>query len=276
MPDYALSVDLELERSQLSQAANDLDDELSQYPPREPETPLPSHFMEAPRGVKSVSQGTQMSDLCQRIYRHCQARNWFGPDSGDDTSARIVPTQYDTFGDPFEVVKPPLFDTFAQPPATKYEIDQAEEKLQQELPGALKAIYLELANGGFGPGLGLATAGSLSGVSRGNWKVNERAATYLRDHPRRYLECDDLPEGFVRLCNWGCGLTSDLDVWSGHIYGRGAGIRSDWNSVSPEASEYVHWIAFQADSAEEWFDLWLRGVLRQPLSTLEAFENLLD
>lgn len=181
---------------------------------------------------------------------------------------------YDANGTPFEVIGDPPSERFARAPATTDQIARTEHALGLPLPPVLTAIYLHVANGGFGPGFGLEGVGCLTAVTRGNWRLAERAAHYLEAHPGRYLECDEVPEGLVRLCDWGCGTDSILDLASGRVYGLGCGSRSEWNGVAPDASEFVTWLDFQATSVEDWFERWLRGELDQPLTRLEGFDDL--
>lgn len=52
------------------------------------------------------------------------------------------------------------------PPATTAEIDKAESRLGFELPALLRTLYMEVANGGFGPGEGFLGVPSRKAVSR--------------------------------------------------------------------------------------------------------------
>src|SRR5262245_61548203 len=204
---------------------------------------------------------SDISDLCQCILQRCRERQWYGADVEYRwltwPGVRRV-TRYEASGTPFDVIRElqPHKDRFARAPASAEQAAQTERVLGCRLPTALTAVYLQVANGGFGPGYGLDTVQSLTRVTRGSWRLGARAAHYLEAHPRRYLECDEVPEGLVQLCDWGCGLGSLLDLASGRVYGRGCGTRSDWNGVAPDASEFVPWLDFQATSVEDWFERW--------------------
>jgi hypothetical protein len=223
---------------------------------------------------------SDVSDLCQRIRQRCRERLWYGADAealwltSPDRTWRE--TWYDLDGTLLEVIREPPRERFAQARATAEQIAQTEHVLGCRLPRVLTAVYLQVANGGFGPGYGLDTVESLAKVTRGSWRLGARAAHYLEAHPHRYLECDEGPEGLVRLCDWGCGLGSVLDLASGRVYGRGSGTRSDWNGVPPDASEFVLCMDFQATSVEDWFERWLRGEVHQPLTRLEGFDARRD
>lgn len=79
-----------------------------------------------------------------------------------------------------------------------------EHTLGMALPPLLKQIYLEIGNGGFGPGYGLLRAyrtrrqNSLLEVIE---RFNQRAADQ---------HCI-WPKGIIPLCTWGCGIYSFVD-----------------------------------------------------------------
>ncbi len=54
------------------------------------------------------------------------------------------------------------------PRATRDQITRAEDRLGFPLPDALRAVYLEVANGGFGPGYGLVGVDNGATDDRGN------------------------------------------------------------------------------------------------------------
>lgn len=213
------------------------------------------------------------AELCERIRQHCQQRGWYGPDSEYDSWIAYREGRYHGSGGHMWTVANPPVEGFTLAPATSEQIVHTEQVVGRELSAALKAIYLSLANGGFGPGYGLVGVSGLTAVTRADWRLSERAARYLEEHPERYLECDQVPEGLVLMCDWGCGLTSMLDLNTGRVYGLGAGSCSDWNGVESGAGDYVLWMDFQASSVEDWFERWLRGALDQPFARLEGLED---
>lgn len=216
---------------------------------------------------------TDFLELCKRIRQHCQTRQWFGSDAEEDwRPGRTV--MLDMYDDDSEILEPEeLTQGFARPTATTEQIDQAKARLGAALPPALEYVYRLVTNGAFGPGYGLFRVERLHLEPSGGWRLSERAARYLESHPRRFLECDDLPAGVTCICDWGCGIGSLVDLHTGRVYGAGAGRRSDWNGVDPDASEFVVLIDLQASSVEDWFERWLRGVLDQPLFNLEGMDG---
>jgi hypothetical protein len=108
--------------------------------------------------------------LFQRIRTHCQERGWYGRD--DDVPVDHAgfeepgpfdqdwhgPAWYDEDGHILAVYKTnpdPRRTGFAHPPATEEQLRLTEETLGFSLPPALRALYGQLANGGFGPGDGI-------------------------------------------------------------------------------------------------------------------------
>jgi hypothetical protein len=102
-------------------------------------------------------------------------------------------------------------------------------------------------------------------LSRTDWRLSEHVTQALKQEPGRYLECETVPDGLVTLCHWGCGIYSHLYLQTGHIYvlstvRRHGFVGEPWD-VAPE--DCAIGVEYQADSAEEWLDQWLRGELGQ-------------
>ena len=91
------------------------------------------------------------------------------------------------------------------PRATPEQIKRAEDRVGFPLPEALRALYLEVANGGFGPGYGILG-------------IDDGATDDMGDNLERcyeLLSAPDLeapewewPEHAVPLCYWGCQVYS--------------------------------------------------------------------
>lgn len=74
------------------------------------------------------------------------------------------------------------------PPSTAAALDQAEAQLGLPLPGFLRRVYLEVADGGFGPGAGLLSAAELVASHR-----------ELRSSPPSEAEDDEWPGDVLPL-----------------------------------------------------------------------------
>jgi hypothetical protein len=95
------------------------------------------------------------------------------------------------------LAKPPLY-----PPATRETIAMAEAELGFPLHPFLRRLYTEVANGGFGPGYGLAGLTGGHGDSEGESLV----ARY------REFRAGGWPEHLLPLWDWGCAAWSCLDA----------------------------------------------------------------
>ncbi|CCH18224.1 SMI1/KNR4 family protein [Micromonospora lupini] len=123
-------------------------------------------------------------------------------------------------------------------PASVQAVDDAEQALGYPLPPLLRRVYLEVANGGFGPVLGVA-GGCTDDLGR--------TLIDLLDSRQR--------PGFLPIAYWGCAIYSYVDC-----AGRGAMMWGfDPNSGMAEHSFYSEGI-----SLLEWLDRWLNGRLEQP------------
>jgi len=125
-------------------------------------------------------------------------------------------------------------------PASAEAVAEAERLLGHPLPPLLRRLYLEVANGGFGPGV--------LGVADGYTDDLERTAVDRLD-PRE-------PSGLFPVAHWGCAIYSYVDCSepSAMMWG------FDPNSGLAERSFFPEGI-----SLTEWLSRWLEGRLRQPL-----------
>jgi hypothetical protein len=155
------------------------------------------------------------------------------------------------------------------PPASEEQVRATEEALGFALPSLLRACYLHISNGGFGPSEGV--MGVIGGFAdnRGNiveayqWRKQyylpidlaacEQQAedTPFTDLPfhvvsSKMLEPPDTtwPASLLEFYHHGCGDFSSLDLTTGRIFVGG--------------NPYL-W--YETNSLEEWFECWLRGEL---------------
>lgn len=125
------------------------------------------------------------------------------------------------------------------PPATAEHIAQAEAELGFEIPAALRALYLDIADGGFGPGDGLYSVADLAGQYRD--MTDEPFGPQGQPWPANLLAiCHDDPG---EIC---------VDRDSGKVI--------FWDPEEIEGSSDKYWRAsFKAEAASiaELFDTWL-------------------
>lgn len=127
-------------------------------------------------------------------------------------------------------------------PAPLAAVEEAEALAGVSLPPLLRRLYLEVGNGGFGPGYGL--AGLRGGHDNG-------AATTSLQRRRTPGGGPELP---MFVCGWGCAITSTIDLADGQMWG------SDPNAAVPGVSTvFPEHMTFS-----EWLARWLESRLYQP------------
>lgn len=137
------------------------------------------------------------------------------------------------------------------PPASTSAVEQAEELVGATLPGLLKNIFLDIANGGFGPAYGVL------GVEHGFRDDLQRTAV---DILKRRDEWLGMPDNLLPLCSWGCAIYSFVHCPSGRIFG--------WDPNPVETEDDVPFFE-QEYTLETWLDAWLDGSLRQPMLVVD-------
>jgi hypothetical protein len=134
------------------------------------------------------------------------------------------------------------------PPAGQALVDEAEQALGCPLPSILRRLYLEVANGGFGPGYGIL------GLSGGHGLAPDGTAI---ERYRRFREWDEAPpSSLFPVCDWGCAISSFVDC-------------SDRDAViwglDPNPVDDISDALFpQEMGLVEWLQLWIEGRLCQP------------
>jgi hypothetical protein len=127
-------------------------------------------------------------------------------------------------------------------PATVLALDQAEAQLGLPLPALLRRLYLEVADGGFGPESGLLSAADMAS-----------AYLELRAGSPSEVEDDEWPEGLLPLVAVEAGHAC-LDAKTGRMHG------SDFEEVEGEERDEVAFglvIREIAPSLERWLTTWL-------------------
>jgi hypothetical protein len=139
------------------------------------------------------------------------------------------------------------------PVATAPVLDAAEHALGFPLPAALRALYAQVGNGGFGPGFGIL------GVAGGHTDdLGDNIITAYKAFAQRD-PCEPnwlWPERLVRLCHWGCAIYSCVDcsspespviVW----------VPNCWSKELTPAETAM---AQESPSLDAWISDWATGV----------------
>ena len=132
--------------------------------------------------------------------------------------------------------------------ATHDAIAAAEQEIGLPLPSLLTRLYLEIGNGGFGPGYGiLGVAGGFTDDLKHDVVGAYRSfSSSRRDAPPFFL----LP-----LCHWGCAIYSlvELSPVEGRMWG-----------FDPNGADQDHALYCQELSLSDWLQRWIDGQLFQP------------
>jgi len=136
----------------------------------------------------------------------------------------------------------------ANPPVTPKELEAAERVLGFSLPPLLRTLYLQVGNGGFGPGYGLLRLNRRNPRNQFEESAVSLYQVFSGGDPE-YPEWR-WPAGLLPICDWGCALRSCVDC---------TGDRAPVLRVDPEALADGDQDAFQpeADSLYDWLEAWV-------------------
>ncbi|WP_159050620.1 SMI1/KNR4 family protein [Streptomyces cellostaticus] len=130
-------------------------------------------------------------------------------------------------------------------PASAKDVAGFERIVGHPMPELLKRIYLEVANGGFGP------SRVLSLTDTGNW-FSDRADIAMAYHDFAADPDHSLPPGVVPLMDRGCAMWALIDFRTAD------GQMWDWD---PNLCCLQHALAPLEQSLAQWLTDWLHGVM---------------
>src|SRR5947209_3673304 len=94
------------------------------------------------------------------------------------------------------------------PPVSDRDIEEAETRLKFSIPPLLKAVYLQVGNGGFGPSRG----GSIIGLEGGYASdFGTLVEAYEQLKGDQALEGKKWRASLLPICEWGCNIFSCVD-----------------------------------------------------------------
>lgn len=145
------------------------------------------------------------------------------------------------------------------PPVSKTDLVHAEALLSFRLPPLLRQMYLEVGNGGFGPGYGLyplynaedpkaLRSDSLLTTSLALRSMTPEEFGHYWKHGTEEdeMELSVWPERILEVCDWGCNIYSYLDCSQpGYPV-----LRLDHNTA-------VRRFTLEASSFRQWLEAWL-------------------
>jgi len=141
--------------------------------------------------------------LFTRIREKCQQQHWFGSDYENPFTqpewmggvARATRRWYESRGMRHAIERDtdlpslPVYTNFEFPPATEEQLRAIEEILGFPLPPLLRALYAQLANGGFGPRYGI--MGALGGYAHNFGTIVDAALMRRKGYrPLDLAECE--------------------------------------------------------------------------------------
>jgi hypothetical protein len=132
-------------------------------------------------------------------------------------------------------------------PAQPRDVDEAEAELGCRIPEPLRSLYLEVGNGGFGPGSGVL------GLRGGHHDDEGATALDLLADPGLHAA----PATLWPLCYWGCAIYSFVDCRSAEA--TVWGFDPNPEGAIPEA------LFPQEITLTAWFDCWIGHSLYQPV-----------
>lgn len=103
-----------------------------------------------------------------------------------------------------DMVEYPWSEVRIRPKLKPDALQIAEKAIGVQLPSLLTRIYLEVGNGGFGPGYGLLP---IYRNRRSNGMIEVYESFINRAKQRHCI----WPAGIVPICTWGCGIYSFVD-----------------------------------------------------------------
>lgn len=204
--------------------------------------------------------GADYFTLFERIRRYCREQEWYGP-------SMLGPGHFFDRG----LAEAGAMSRFVYPPATEQQLLSTERMLGFKLPATLRALYANVANGGFGPGYGI--TGAHGGAPHGGGWSTDIGDGYINGRPPNIRWVDfavlssaqqagkwfelrqdspdqdwfEWPEYLIGFCYWGCNTQHAIHAKSGQIY------------VVESGFNFALW----APSLEVWLEQWLDGMLKQ-------------
>jgi hypothetical protein len=143
-----------------------------------------------------------------------------------------------------------------RPPASAEAVDHAEKLIGHGLPPLLRRLYLEVGNGGFGPGFGIL------GVRGGHGDDSRHTAVELYEAWKPGQSADT--KKLFPVCYWGCAIYSLVDcaTTDGTMWGW------DPNPVPPNDLQKALFI--ESITLHGWLERWLDRTINQPTVVEDA------
>ncbi|HZD00174.1 MAG TPA: SMI1/KNR4 family protein [Actinomycetes bacterium] len=96
-------------------------------------------------------------------------------------------------------------------PASPAAVEEAEGLLGRRLPWLLRRLYLEVGNGGFGPGYGILGVRGGHPEIPGDEYHHTAVDLYRQARSGSFTAWGSMPAALLPVCYWGCGIHSLID-----------------------------------------------------------------
>lgn len=178
--------------------------------------------------------------LFKAIREKCYHEHWYGPDMDDpdwwdkcdrqDNIQNVYPPAKKQLEHPQRL-------NFAYPPVTESQLQVTETTLGFPLPPLLRALYAEVANGGFGPAYGLiGVREGFPGPGMGTLEDYyphapepcriitlsdcplDAEATAHSPQPHLIVPDDAWPEHLLMICEYGCCIYFYVDACTDQVF----------------------------------------------------------
>jgi hypothetical protein len=136
------------------------------------------------------------------------------------------------------------------PPVAPAELSLAEQKLGFPLPGLLRSLYLQVGNGGFGPGYGLL---AVNGYGARNASLN-LVDWYLEGVNFVHPDYPAWPRFYITLCDWGDSIKSTMNAVDP------AGVIFRYRGDAYKEGPWVNVMRMEAASLHDWLENWLNDL----------------
>ena len=96
-------------------------------------------------------------------------------------------------------------------PASPAAVEEAEGLLGRRLPWLPRRLYLEVGNGGFGPGYGILGVRGGHPEIPGDEYHHTAVDLYRQARSGSFTAWGSMPAALLPVCYWGCGIHSLID-----------------------------------------------------------------
>gem|GEM_PF-5669545 len=145
------------------------------------------------------------------------------------------------------------------PVASAQELENAEIQLERTFPELLRRIYLEVGNGGFGPGFGM--------LGIGSGHKNALDLDLVQFYKVLEQQDESWPKWLTPLVDWGCGSFTCLDFAGGALQ------RYIPNFYGSDEEEGNDLFLPEEESLSSYLARWLNGEELNRPKALEAHQH---